>query len=80
MPVPRVKSHFNYRKQHTGRGEKALGSLPVLPMALKASLQLRNSPAIAVAHQTCHLRLQYAQITQYLRFKFVHHPHSPDSI
>src|ERR1035441_2455711 len=52
MPVPRVKSHFNHRKQNTSRGQKTLGSLPVLLMALKAPLQFCDTSAIAVAHQT----------------------------
>ena len=80
MPAPRIESDFNHRKKNTSRGQKTLGSLPVLLVALKAPLQFCDTSAIAVAHKTGHLRLQYAQIAQHLRFKFIHHPHPPDSI
>jgi hypothetical protein len=79
MTVPRFHGHLNHRKQNAHGGEKSLGALQVLLVLFDAPLQFRDPPAIAVAHEPVHLRLQDAQIAQYLCFEFIHHPHPPDS-
>jgi hypothetical protein len=61
----------------TLRREKALGALPVLLMLFHAPFKISNVAAVAVAHESGHLRLQ---IAQHLSFKFIHHSHLPDSV
>jgi hypothetical protein len=45
---------------------------------IHAPFEFRHSPAIAIAHELIHVRLQHAQIAQHLRFKLIHHPHCGD--
>ncbi len=61
MLMPRLNGHFNNREQNAERGQKSLGALPVLLMALHAPLQFRDASAVTVAHQPSHLCLQYAK-------------------
>ncbi len=80
MPVPGLNCYFDHSKQKADGGQKSLGPLPVLFMLFHAALEVGNPPTIAIAHQTAHLRFEYAQIAEHLRFEFIHHPHPPDPI
>ena len=62
-------------EQHAQRRKKAVGALPVLLVAFHAALQIGQASAVAVAHQTGHLRLQHTQIADHLGFEFIHHAH-----
>src|ERR1019366_5266470 len=58
--VPRLHCYLNDRQQHAKCGKKALGTLPVLLVALHAVLELSYASAVAVPHESSHLRLEYA--------------------
>lgn len=64
--MPRFESHFNHCEKHTDRSQKSLGALPALFVPLQAVLQIGDAPAVPIAHQPVHLRLQYAQIAENL--------------
>jgi len=74
-PGPSPHSHFYNCEQHAYRGHKPFGTLPVLLMTVHAPLQDCQPAAIAVTHQTRHLRLQNAQIAQHLCLEFIDHTH-----
>jgi hypothetical protein len=80
MPMPGLHRYLDHRKQKADGGQKSLGSLPVLLMLFHTPLEVGNPTAIAIAHQTAHLRFEHAQIAEHLRFEFIHHPHPPDPI
>ena len=80
MPVPCLHRYFKDRKQKADGSKKSLGPLPVLLMLFYTALEVGNPPAVAIAHQTAHLRFEYAQIAEHLCFEFIHHPHPPDPI
>jgi hypothetical protein len=60
MPMPGLKGYLDNRKEHADSRYKPFGSLPILLVPLHAPLKFCDAPAIAVAHQAGHLRLQYA--------------------
>src|ERR1035441_9206202 len=80
VSVPGFHGHFDHRKEHAYCGKKSLCPLPVLLVPFYPSLQISDAPAVAIARQAGHLRLQHAQIAQDLSFEFIHHPHPTDSI
>jgi hypothetical protein len=78
--VPGLHRYFDHRKKKADSGQKSLGPLPVLFMLFHTPFEVGNPPAIAITHQTAHLRFEHAQIAEHLRFEFIHHPHPPDPI
>jgi hypothetical protein len=73
--MPRLEGDFDRGNDHAERGEEPFGALPVLLVAIHTPLQIGEAPAVAVAHQPSHLRLQHAQIAQHPGFEFIHHAH-----
>ena len=55
VAMPGLQCNLNYGDDDAGRGEEALGALPVLLVALQAPLQVRDAPAVTIAHQSRHL-------------------------
>jgi hypothetical protein len=58
--APRPDRYFSYGQQDAKGSQKALCALPVLLMLLHAVLKVGDAAAVAVAHESGHLRFEHA--------------------
>ena len=78
--MPCIQRNFSHGKNNAESRHESLGALPVLLVALHASLEVGDAAAISIAHQATHLRLQDTEVAENLSFEFVHHSHSSYSL